>query len=144
MSVSAHWSPVDIDLADIVQDCRQAVEHDAEFFRPDRHPVAVPADRHLAVDALPVRVLPGVPAGKLPGVIDVYIVLDVFVRFPVLSVEPQQQEFTVALAADPARRHAMGEAAIRRVTDVFDYRESARQFAVLFNQLASNGAVMHA
>ena len=39
-------------------------------------------------------------------------------------------------ATDPARRHAMGEAAVRRVEEVFDYRESARHFAALFTRLA--------
>ena len=43
----------------------------------------------------------------------------------------------MALAADPARRRAMGEAAVRHVADVFDYRESARQFAALFNRLCN-------
>ena len=42
----------------------------------------------------------------------------------------------LALAADPSRRRAMGEAAVRRVAEVFDYRESARQFAALFTRLA--------
>ena len=41
----------------------------------------------------------------------------------------------VALAADPARRRAMCAAAVRRVETVFDYRESARQFASLFQAL---------
>ena len=41
----------------------------------------------------------------------------------------------LALAADPERRRAMGAAAVRRVEEVFDYRESARQFAVLFGRL---------
>ena len=41
----------------------------------------------------------------------------------------------MALVADPARRAAMGAAAVRRVADVFDYRESARQFAALFRRL---------
>jgi glycosyltransferase involved in cell wall biosynthesis len=41
-----------------------------------------------------------------------------------------------ALASDPERRRAMGEAAVRRVAEVFDYRESARQFAALFQRLA--------
>ncbi len=40
-----------------------------------------------------------------------------------------------SLASDPARRRAMGEAAVRRVADVFNYRESARQFAALFQRL---------
>ena len=44
----------------------------------------------------------------------------------------------MALAADPARRRAMGEAAVRRVADVFDYRESARQFAALFGRLCAS------
>lgn len=46
-----------------------------------------------------------------------------------------------ALAADPARRHAMGEAAVRRVEEVFAYRESARQFAALFTRLARGFAL---
>ncbi len=41
----------------------------------------------------------------------------------------------LALAADPARRRAMGTAAVRHVEEVFDYRESARQFAALFGRL---------
>lgn len=41
----------------------------------------------------------------------------------------------LALAADPERRRAMGAAAVRRVEEVFDYRESARQFAALFGRL---------
>jgi glycosyltransferase involved in cell wall biosynthesis len=40
-----------------------------------------------------------------------------------------------SLAANPARRQAMGEAAVRRVESVFDYRASARQFAELFTTL---------
>ena len=43
----------------------------------------------------------------------------------------------LALAADPERRREMGEAAVRRVAEVFDYRESARQFAALFGNLVS-------
>jgi glycosyltransferase involved in cell wall biosynthesis len=42
-----------------------------------------------------------------------------------------------SLALDPARRRVMGEAAVRRVGEVFDYRESARQFAALFGRLCS-------
>ena len=41
----------------------------------------------------------------------------------------------LALAADPVRRRTMGDAAVRRVAAVFDYRESARQFAALFGKL---------
>ena len=41
----------------------------------------------------------------------------------------------MALAADPARRRTMSAAAVRRVAEVFDYRESARQFASLFKRL---------
>lgn len=44
----------------------------------------------------------------------------------------------MALAADPVRRRAMGEAAVRRVSDVFDYRKSAASFATLFRELAQN------
>ncbi len=43
------------------------------------------------------------------------------------------------LAADRERRRAMGEAAVARVADVFDYRKSARQFADLFRRLAADG-----
>lgn len=43
----------------------------------------------------------------------------------------------MALAADPARRKAMGEAAVRRVSDVFDYRKSAASFANLFSALTT-------
>lgn len=43
----------------------------------------------------------------------------------------------VAIAEDPARRKAMGEAAVRRVADVFDYRKSAEAFASLFKKLLS-------
>ncbi len=43
----------------------------------------------------------------------------------------------LSLTSDPARRHVMGEAAVRRVAEVFDYRESARQFVALFTKLVS-------
>ena len=43
----------------------------------------------------------------------------------------------LALAADSERRREMAVAAVRRVAEVFDYRESARQFAALFGNLFS-------
>ena len=45
----------------------------------------------------------------------------------------------LALAGDPDHRRAMGAAAVHRVAEVFDYRESARQLARLFEELLSNG-----
>jgi glycosyltransferase involved in cell wall biosynthesis len=43
----------------------------------------------------------------------------------------------ITLADDAPGRKAMGDAAVRRVADVFDYRKSAESFAALFKSLTA-------
>ncbi len=77
----------DIESVCIVLDCRCAEDGDPQIVCFHHDAVFLAPDDNRTVHSLLILVLPGVPALKIPGMINVYDVFGMGIGFPVLPVQ---------------------------------------------------------
>ena len=94
-------SQCDVDIADIILDRGLAVQCDAEIFGVNCDAVSIPMDRNLAVHALLIFILPGVPSRKIPCMVNDHFIFGMRVGFPGFPIQAQEQE----LAIPPPHSH---------------------------------------
>lgn len=102
----------------VVVDRRDAVNGNTKVFGLHGDNVPVPLDRHDAIHALPVFILPDVPALEALPLLDLHPVFDVIVGLPVFAVQPKQHVLAEirAIYCAVARREYADERAVPHQT----------------------------